>query len=83
MGREISFSFSGYSGWDAWRNILPKSWQTSDVALSLIRDLKKGSSVPLDFVETPVFIVMPWGCYRILDEKPTLKPAARGRAPGA
>lgn len=81
-GRELTFNFSGYGGWDAWRGILPKSWQTRDVALSVIKDLSQDGKVLLDFYETPVYIVMPWATYRILDSKPTLKPCARERTPG-
>lgn len=82
MGREIAFNFSGYGGWQFWMAMLPKPIQSRWVAKSLLKDLSQGWKLELDLKGTPVYLVMPWATYQILDTRPTLKPCARERVPG-
>jgi hypothetical protein len=63
--RTSTFYFNGWSGSDAWRVLTPQSWQTRAAAKKLARGPYKG----LDFTRHHLVIAMPWGFFRVLDDK--------------
>ena len=63
--RTSTFYFNGWSGADVWRTLTPQSWQTRAAAKKLARGPYKG----LDFENHHLVIAMPWGFFRVLDDK--------------
>lgn len=63
--RVSTFYFNGWSGSDAWRVLTPQSWQTRAAAKKLARGPYKG----LDFAHHHLVLAMPWGFFRVLDER--------------
>lgn len=65
MDKELTFSFTGFTGLDVLRYLLPETWQAKHVARQLMLKVYKG----IDLDKTPLFVRMPYNVYRVIDQK--------------
>jgi hypothetical protein len=75
--RTSTFYFSGWSGSDFWRTFMPSSWQTRAAAKKLARGPYRG----LDFATHHLVLAMPWGFFRVLDDKGHVTACAAAERP--
>jgi hypothetical protein len=69
MSRSLVFNFSGYSGFDMLLALLPKSWQVKSIAKAFLKMHTPAGGSPPNLKKTLVLLVMPFGRYRVVDQK--------------
>lgn len=66
--KTLTFRFAGYAGWDLIWSLFSKKFQTRVVAREWIRlMIRKGHQIRPD--QTPMYLEMPWGRFRVLDTR--------------
>jgi hypothetical protein len=69
MSRSLVFNFTGYSGLDVLMTLLPKRWQVKSIAKAFLKMHTPAGGLPPDVRKTVIVLVMPFGKYRIIDQR--------------
>lgn len=78
--KTIVYRFAGYSGFpDVLLSLLPKLRQVKAIARRILRGPYKGWNFENPFASLQV--QMPWGTYRVLDERGNVEPCSSAAGP--